>query len=97
MVSGHVCADVTLVSRDGRGEDESDAELWKGTTFLLSGLLRVNCEAELLVTCSMTGGIQNQLRQRPCEGAKTDSRAKFGKETVAGAHRRPKWAPHYGA
>ena len=59
----------------------------------LSGLLRVNCEAELLVTCSMTGGIQ----QRPCEGAKTDSRAKFGKETVAGAHRRPKWVPHYGA
>jgi len=22
---------------------------------------------------------------------------KFGKETVAGAHRRPKWVPHYGA
>lgn len=25
-----------------------------------------------------------------------DSRAKFGKETVAGAHRRPKSVPHYG-
>jgi len=71
MVSGHVCADVTLVSRDGWGEDESDAELWKGTAFRPSGLLRVNCEADLLVTCSMTGGIQ----QRPCEWAKTDSRA----------------------
>jgi hypothetical protein len=35
--------------------------------------------------------------QEPCKGAETDSRAKFGKETVAGAHRRPKWAPHYGA
>jgi hypothetical protein len=42
-------------------------------------------------------GIQNQLRQKPCEGAETDSRAKFGKETIDGAHRRPKWAPHYGA
>lgn len=78
MVSGHVCADVTLVSRDGWGEDGSDAELWKGTAFRLSGLLRVNCEAELLVTCSLTGGIQNLLQQRPCEGAKPDSRAKFG-------------------
>ena len=97
MVSGHVCADVTLVSRDGWGEDGSDAELWKGTAFRLSGLLRVNCEAELLVTCSLTGGIQNLLQQRPCEGAKPDSRAKFGKETVAGAQRRPKWVPHYGA
>jgi hypothetical protein len=34
--------------------------------------------------------------EKPCEGAKTDSRVKFGKETVAGTHRRPKWAPHYG-
>ena len=34
--------------------------------------------------------------QKPCEVAKTDSRAKFGKETVAGAHRRPKWVPYYG-
>jgi hypothetical protein len=47
----------------------------KGTAFRLSGLLRVNCEAELRVT----GGIQT-----------LDSRAKFGKETVAGAHRRLK-------
>ena len=31
------------------------------------------------------------------KGVETDSRAKFGKETVAGAHRRPKWVPHYGA
>jgi hypothetical protein len=45
----------------------------------------------------LKGRIQNLLRQKPCEGAKTDSRAKFGKETVAGAHRRPKWVPHYGA
>jgi hypothetical protein len=34
-------------------------------------------------------------RQKSCEEAETDSRAKFGKETVAGAHRRPKWVPHY--
>ena len=27
--------------------------------------------------------------------AKTESQAKFGKETVAGAHRRPKWVPHF--
>jgi hypothetical protein len=39
MVPGHVCADVTLVSRDGWGEDRGDAELWKGTAFRLSGLL----------------------------------------------------------
>jgi len=26
-----------------------------------------------------------------------DSRAKFGKETVVGAYRRPKWVLHYGA
>jgi hypothetical protein len=26
-----------------------------------------------------------------------NSQAKFGKETVAGAHRRLKWVPHYGA
>jgi hypothetical protein len=32
-----------------------------------------------------------------CRGTETDSRAKFGKETVAGSHRRPKWVPHYGA
>jgi hypothetical protein len=47
--------------------------------------------------CYLTGGIQNLLQQKPCEGAKTYSRAKFDKETVAGAHRRPKWVPHYGA
>jgi hypothetical protein len=48
------------------------------------------------LTCSLTRGIQNLLRQEPCKGAETDSRAKFCKETVAGAHRRPKWVPHYG-
>ena len=48
----------------------------------------VNYEAELRVTCYLTGGIQ---------GPKTDSRAKFGKETIAGAHRRPKWALYYSA
>jgi hypothetical protein len=69
----------------------------KGTAFRLSGLLRVHCKAELRVTCYLIGGIQNLLRQKPCKGAKPDSRAKFGKETVAGAHRRPKWVPHYGA
>jgi hypothetical protein len=40
---------------------------------------------------------QNLLWQKPCEGAQTDSRAKFGKETIAGAHRRPKWVQYYGA
>jgi len=45
---------------------------------------------------SLTRGIQNLLRQEPCKGAETDFRAKSGKETVAGAHRRPKWIPHYG-
>jgi hypothetical protein len=44
---------------------------------------------------SLTRGIQNLLRQKLYEGAETDSRAKFGKETVAGAHRRPKWVPYY--
>jgi len=68
----------------------------KGTAFCLLGLLRVNCEAELRVMCYLTGGIQNLFWQKPCEGAKTDSRAKFGKETVAGVHRRPKWVPYYG-
>ena len=32
----------------------------------------------------------------PCEGAETDSRAKFHKGSVVGAHRRPKWAAPYG-
>jgi hypothetical protein len=36
-------------------------------------------------------------RTLPCKGAETNSRAKFGMETVAGAHRRPKWVPHYRA
>jgi hypothetical protein len=45
---------------------------------------------------SLTRGIQNLLRQEPCKGAETDFRAKSGKETVAGAHRRSKWIPHYG-
>ena len=27
----------------------------------------------------------------PHKGAETDSRAKFGNETIAGAYRRPKW------
>jgi len=35
--------------------------------------------------------------REPCKGAETDSRAKFGKETVAGAQRRPKWVPYYGS
>jgi hypothetical protein len=56
----------------------------------VSGLLRVNCEAELRVTCNLIEGIQNLLLQKPYEGAETDSRAKFGKEIVAGAHRRLK-------
>jgi hypothetical protein len=60
----------------------------KGATFRLSGLLPVNCEAELRVTCYLNGGIQE---------AKTDSRAKFGKEIIAGAQRRLKWVPHYSA
>jgi hypothetical protein len=67
------------------------------TTFRLSGLLRVNCEAELQVMCYLIEGIRNPLQQKPCEGAKTYYRAKFGKETVTGAHRRLKWVPHYGA
>jgi hypothetical protein len=41
--------------------------------------------------------VQNQLWQKPCEEAETDSPANFGKETVAGARRRSKWAPHYSA
>jgi hypothetical protein len=26
-----------------------------------------------------------------------DSRVKFGKETIAGAYKNPKWVPYYGA
>jgi hypothetical protein len=40
IVSGHVCADVTLASRDRLEEDGSDVELWKGTAFRPSGLRR---------------------------------------------------------
>jgi hypothetical protein len=36
-------------------------------------------------------------RYQILRGSKNGSRAKLGKETVAGAHRRPKWVPHYGA
>jgi hypothetical protein len=71
-----------------RWEDGSDVELWERDGVSSVGVTPVNCEAELRVTGYLTGGIQ---------GAKPDSRAKFGKETVAGAHRRPKWVPHYGA
>jgi hypothetical protein len=35
-------------------------------------------------------------QQELCKGAETDSQAKFGKETIAGVYRRPKWVPHYG-
>jgi hypothetical protein len=41
---------------------------------------------------SLTRGI----RQKPCEGAETEPQAKFREETIARAHRRPKWVPHYG-
>jgi len=30
------------------------------------------------------------VQQKPCKGAETDSRGKFGKETIAGAYMRPK-------
>jgi hypothetical protein len=36
-------------------------------------------------------------KSAPAKGAETDSRAKFGKETVAGAHRRPKRVHIYSA
>jgi hypothetical protein len=52
--------------------------------------VRLNCESRAIWH-------QNLLWQKPCEAAKTDSRAKFGKETVAGAHGRPKWVLYYGA
>jgi hypothetical protein len=95
MVLGYVCVDVTFASRDGW--EDGSVNFGKGRAFRLSGLLRVNYEAELQVTCYLTGGIQNLLRQKPCERAKTDSRTKFGKETIVGAHRRPKWVLHYNA
>ena len=56
-------------------------------TITLNWCCSVNCEAELLLHEPFTRGIQNLLPQEPCKGAETDSRAKFGKETVAGAHR----------
>jgi len=40
---------------------------------------------------------QNLFRKKPCEGAKTDSRANFNKETIAGARRRPKGVQYDGA
>jgi hypothetical protein len=33
--------------------------------------------------------------RNPYKGPGADSRAKLGKETIAGAHRRPKWVPNY--
>jgi hypothetical protein len=64
-------------------------------TMTLNWCSLVNCEAELLVTCSLTSGMQNQIRQEPCEGVETDLRTKLGKEIVAGAHRRLTLAPYY--
>jgi hypothetical protein len=37
------------------------------------------------------------LRQESCKGVEKDSWAEFGKETLAGAHRRPEWVLYYGA
>jgi hypothetical protein len=54
----------------------------------------VNCEAELPNHVLFDKRVPNQI---PCEVAETDSRAKFGKETVAGVHRRSKSIPHYSA
>jgi hypothetical protein len=39
---------------------------------------------------------QNQLWQKSCEVIETGSRENFGKETIAGAYRRPKWVLYYG-
>jgi hypothetical protein len=50
MVSGHVCADVTWLLEMGGKMVEVMLNFWKGTAIRPSGLLRVNCEAELLVT-----------------------------------------------
>jgi hypothetical protein len=33
------------------------------------------------------------LQQKSRKGAEADSRAKFGKETIAGEYRSPKWIP----
>jgi len=55
------------------------------------------CVAAEVLSKLLPQQIQNLLWQNPYEGTKTDSQAKFGKETIAGAHRRPKWVPYYGA
>ena len=52
IVLNHVSAAVTLASREIRRKIEA---MLKGTAFRLSGLLRVNCEAELRVMCYLTG------------------------------------------
>jgi hypothetical protein len=48
-------------------------------------------------TGSLIRGIQNLLLQEPYKRAETDFRAKFGKETIAGVYRRPKWVLYYNA
>jgi hypothetical protein len=35
------------------------------------------------------------VQPKPCKGAETDSRGKFGKESIAGAYMRPKWVLYY--
>jgi hypothetical protein len=52
MVLGYVCVDVTFASRDGW--EDGSVNFGKGRAFRLSGLLRVNYEAELQVTCYLT-------------------------------------------
>jgi hypothetical protein len=67
-------------------------------TMTLNWCCSVSCEAEPLVTCSSPRRVQKSaLAGTLCKGAETDSRAKFGKETIAGAHRRLKWVPCDGA
>jgi hypothetical protein len=34
-------------------------------------------------------------KSAPAQRAETDSRAKFGKDTIAGAYRNPKWVSYY--
>jgi hypothetical protein len=49
-----------------------------------------------VVICSLAGlGLCTRDVIFTRKGAETDSGAKFGKETVAGAHWRPKWVPYY--
>jgi hypothetical protein len=45
----------------------------------------IECDVPYLVSGSEQ--IQNQLLQKPYEGAETDFQAKFAKETIAGIHR----------